>query len=318
MAEIAKIRIGNEEQPYDIKDANARDDVLELYRANNVTTSRKDLAYTFADEVAEYEGNAWAWLKARLNSNNFSDICIGDIMRVDTTYEISPGNTFYFGARVVGINTYRGFNRTVKNHIDFCSARCFPVPHRYNMIDTNNGNALQGVNWLASDLYLWLNSLSGSISSDFEGGTQAVDYTSDGVYYYLPENLKNAITPKEAVLSYRYSESGYLSDDSNFGTGYMGKLWLPTENEVFGIPVMGGKTQNTLKNAIQYPWFTSVYNRAKYVGNSGGKTASWWLSTASTNSDKNKWCNVSWSGEPTHADATTAYSVPVCFRIMAD
>ena len=332
---ISKFTLPNNE-PYDLADEESREraeksetSISELYEANNGAGKRKDLAYTFADEIAQYD-NVWAWLKARLAANDFSGICVGDVIPVYTTYEISTGNTFTFSAKVMGINTYRGFNGkinnvsfNVKNHIDFCGLRCFPVAHRYNMIDYNNGTANQQISWLASDLYLWLNSLSGVIPSDFEGGTTNVDYTNDGVYYYLPESLKNAITVKKAVLPLRHNNSGILSDDSDFTMESMGKLWLPTEIEVCGMPVWGGKTYCTTLNAIQYPLFaSSIYNRVKYAGNSGDNSPirKWWLLTANASTDKNKksWCAINTSGTPSYANATDANYVPICFRIMAD
>lgn len=290
----------------------------------NYTYTGVDLTAEFADEIANYS-DEWAWLKARITTGDFSGINIGDYIEVTTGYTISESMPFVFKAQVAGINTYKGYNGTVKNHIDFISERLFPQSHRYNEVNTNNGNNYDGsasnpthiYPWLASDLYLWLNSLSGSIQGSLtEEIWSEENYTQSGVYFYLPDILKSVITPKVMNLPIRYNASSQLSDDNNFGMVNVGNLWLPDEIEVYGMPVQGGKTYATTSNAVQYPIFAGNMRRIKYAGNSGGNAQTWWLSTASAR-DSQRWCYVSSNGPASGNTAIRTYYVPICFRVMA-
>lgn len=169
--------------------------------------------------------------------------------------------------------------------------------------------------WMASDLYLFLNSLAGQIpnSTGLNPAVKHVDYTQGGVYYYLPTALKNVIVEKRILLPKRYSASGLLSDDNSWGWDNIGKLWLPTEAEVYGIPVWGGKGGYAVGgSAVQYPIFIGNMNRLKH--RNGGRYSWWVLSVYSGKTTH--WCIISsyGSADDTHASNTTI-AAPVCFRI---
>ncbi len=169
--------------------------------------------------------------------------------------------------------------------------------------------------WLASDLYHWLNSLSGQVpnGTGLNPAVKHVDYTQGGVYYYLPANLKNVIVEKRAYLPKRYSASGLLSDDNAGGWENIGKLWLPSEWEVYGGPARGGlRDYSVMGNCIQYPIFQSMANRVK---NRSGSRDNWWvLSVYSGNTTY--WCNVYTAGNADYYSASSTYiAAPVCFRI---
>ena len=169
--------------------------------------------------------------------------------------------------------------------------------------------------WLASDLYHWLNSLAGQVpnSTGLNPAVTHVDYTQGGVYYYLPANLKNVIVEKRAYLPKRYSASGLLSDDNAGGWENIGKLWLPSEFEVYGAPVWGGKGgYATMGNCVQYPIFAHNMNRVK--NRSGGRDNWWVLSVYS--GVATTWCFVSTVGYAYYDGASNSnVAAPVCFRI---
>lgn len=169
--------------------------------------------------------------------------------------------------------------------------------------------------WLASDLYHWLNSLAGQVpnSTGLNPAVKHVDYTQGGVYYYLPAALKAVIVEKRAYLPKRYSASGLLSDDNAGGWADIGKLWLPSECEVYGAPCWGGKGgYATMGNNIQYPLFANNMNRVKKKSGSRG---SWWLLSAASGATT-RWCTVADSGGAGYATASyTLVAAPVCFRI---
>lgn len=277
-----------------------------------------DLTLKFAAQIAAspYNGDPWAWIKARVDAENFDDLHIGDYIPLTTT-----GGTLLH-AQIAGINTYKGYGDTeIGNHIDFICRELWPTNHAMNPVNLNNGtkfgdNAATEFPWLASDLYLYLNSLAGTVASAATvGGGEgtANDYTSGGVYYALPSALQSVIAEKLAYIPKRYSADGLLTDDNGGGWTNIGKLWLPTETEVYGAPCWGGMGgYATLGTNIQYPLFAHNAKRAKASG--GTHYNGWLLSAASGNTTK--WCFVASSGVASSTSATNTGTKPlVCFRI---
>ena len=271
----------------------------------------EDLTVKFSDEIngSTYSGNPWKWIQARIKAGNYIGIHVKDYIPLKTTNSVS------LKMEVAGIDTYRNFADTaVGHHIDFISRELWPTLHPANPVDYNNGVSTQEHPWLASDLYHWLNSLSGSVpnAKTLAPEMKEVDYTKDGVYYFLPDNLKSVIAEKKLYLEKRYSASGLLTESNAGAWASIGKLWLPNEFEVYGSGVWANTPYATL-SAVQYPIFAhNIYNRVKL--RSGGRN-SWWL--LSPRADYTTyWTNVGSGGR---AYATTAsytwVGAPVCFRI---
>ena len=331
-----------------------------------------DLAEKFADEIAAspYSGDAWAWIKARIQAGNYTGIHVKDFIPFTTT------NGVTLRAEVAGIDTYRNYgDRSVGRHIDFICRELWPTLKPINPVNYNNGlvpvenitldgvatsytltkemNGVASITksgegltgwhydsstftitfdevpeagtavvtgtgtehpWLACDLYHWLNSLSGQIpnGTGLNPAVKHIDYTQGGVYFYLPQALKNVIIEKRFLLAKRYSATGILSDDNSWGWTNIGKLWLPTEPEVYGMPVWGGKGGYSLGgSAVQYPIFMGNMNRLKYLS---GSRYIWWL--LSPHTGPGNWCAVGHNGS---ANIDLAYGIrvaaPVCFRV---
>lgn len=332
-----------------------------------------DLTQKFSAEIAAspYNGDPWAWIKARITAGNFAGIHVNDYIPFTTT------NNVTLNACVGGINIYKNYGDTaVGNHIDFICRELWPTRKPVNPVNYNNGlipvetltgdgttttfvltkemdgiasvtqggEGLTGYSydastftltfaeapaagsiivtgtgteypWLASDLYHWLNSLAGQVpnGTGLNPAVKHVDYTQGGVYYYLPANLKNVIVEKRAYLPKRYSASGLLSDDNAGGWENIGKLWLPSECEVYGAPCWGGKGgYATMGNNIQYPIFAHNMNRVKK--RSGSRDTWWVLSFYSGNTTY--WCIVANYGYASSLLVSNPYiAAPVCFRI---
>ena len=168
--------------------------------------------------------------------------------------------------------------------------------------------------WLASDAYLYVNSLAGHVANGtgLNPAIKRVDYTNDGIYHYLPDWLKAAIIAKQFQLNKRYSTSGVLSDENGSGWANLGKLWLPTEVEVYGCPVWGSKGGNGLGGSIQYPYFVGNMRRLK---KRNGIRYYWWLLSPYTNTSG--WCYVYDSGNAYYSYSASAdwIAAPICFRI---
>ena len=115
------------------------------------------------------------------------------------------------------------------------------------------------------------------------------------------------------LLPKRFSASGLLNDDNGWGWTNIGKLWLPTEWEVYGGPVWGTKGGYGIGgSAVQYPIFAHNMTRLKY--RSGGRTHWWLLSSSSGYSAC--WCFVGSFGYADYYYASNAHrAAPVCFRV---
>lgn len=167
--------------------------------------------------------------------------------------------------------------------------------------------------WFASDAYLYVNSLAGHVpnGTGVNPAIKRVDYTNDGIYHYLPDWLKAVIIEKRFLLNKRYSTSGVLSDENGWGWTNIGKIWFPTEVEVYGCPVWGSKGGYGLGGSIQYPLFMGNMRRLK---KRNGSHTAWWLLSPDTSATS--WCNVNYNGFARYDTASVAYiAAPVCFRI---
>lgn len=271
-----------------------------------------DLTVKFASEISAspYSGDAWAWIKARITAGDFAGVHVGDYIPFTTT------NGVTLNAQIAGINTYKNYgDRPVGAHIDFICKELWSTLHPINKINYNNGTSAQSHPWLASDLYLYINSLAGDVpnGTTVNPETVAVDYTADGVYYFLPTQLKNVIIEKKFLLPTRYSASGLLSDDNNRGWVDIGKLWFPDECEVYGMPVWGGKGGYSLGGSgLQYPLFAGNMNRLKLKN---GSPYFWWL-LSPYSGGSTYWCGVHHYGHCDYYSASnSSIAAPVCFRV---
>jgi hypothetical protein len=277
---------------------------------NPCTYTGVDLSVKFSDEIKSYS-SVWAWIKARIKAGNYGDLHVGDYIPFKTTNSVS------LNAQIAGFDTYYQYGDiAVGHHIDFVCIELWPTNHVSNKINFNNGISNSApYPWLASDLYYYCNSLSGTVpSTETVGGGDgtAVDYTADGIYYYLPDALKSVIIQKRMMLPKRYSASGLLSSDNSWGWADAGKLWLPTEWEVYGGPVWGNAGYGSGGSAVQYPLFAHGMRRVK---KRSGSWCSWWLLSAySGNSTYFEFVN-SYGVATAYNAYSTDIAVPVCFRI---
>lgn len=202
---------------------------------------------------------------------------------------------------VAGIDTYhRCGDIEIGHHVDFISRDCLAGTKVFNDTDTNNGTAVEPNPWRASKLFQTLN-----------------DETT-GVYATLPADLKDCIIEKRALLESRYSSAGVLEGSIDWEWNNMGKLWVPTEAEVFGNTFWSdgdaGWTGGGGCN-IQYPIFCGGANHIiKGTGNGGGR-CTWWEATARRQSHTHV-CGVTYVGNASSYVATYPnICAPLCFRI---
>lgn len=266
-----------------------------------------DLTMSLADEIADY-ASPWAWIKARIAAGNFSQLHVGDYIPFTTT------NGLTFQAQIAGINTYKGYSDSeVGNHIDFITRELWPNNFKMNLVNFNNGTSSDmNTPWLASNGYLFVNSLAGRVPNSTKKPLEMadVDYTSGGIFFYLPDDLKAVIIEKRIWAQTRFSDSGVLTNDNSGAWVNAGKLWLPDEYEVAGARLMT-TTGWFCGGYVQYPIFAHSMNSVKRANGSRGD---WWLSSAFGGSSTN-FVYVNLYGSIYNYGASLAYRAPICFRV---
>ena len=266
-----------------------------------------DLTVKHAEEIADY-ASPWAWIKTRIAAGNFSQLHVGDYIPFTTT------NGYTFRAQILCINAYKGFGDSeIGNHIDFSTIEVWPYAFKMNLVNFNNGTSSdKRVPWLASNGYLFVNSLAGQVPNSTTNPLEMtdVDYTSGGIYFYLPDDLKAVIIEKRIWAQTRFSDSGILTNDNSGAWVNAGKLWLPDEYEVTGARLMT-TTGWFCGGYVQYPIFAHSMNRVKRAN---GIRANWWLSSA-YGGNSVTFVNVNGNGDVSNYSASSTLRAPLCFRV---
>lgn len=256
------------------------------------TYKGEDLTKRFADDIGKYHENPWAWIKDRIQKQDFSGLFIGDYIPFST----SAGETFE--AQIAGIDCYYNTSDSepgAGHHIDFITRDCMKDTVVWNTENRNNGSSASPSPWLSSHLYSYLNT---------------------EVWETLPKALRDAVSPKRMMLEKRFSEDGPLSSSDGWMWAEAGNLWVPNEYEVYGSVCWGTKGFSS-PQGLQYPLFRNSWkNRMKGAG-AGGDRTYWWLLNP-FDGDAERVCLVAVHGNtsrnmPTNSKVRT----PICFRIGA-
>ena len=235
--------------------------------------------------------DSWATLKTRVQKGDFNGIHIGDYKTVKLT-----GGAVVI-AEVAGIDTYYKFaDQQIGHHIDFISRDCLKGAKTWNAGANNNGTKEKKNPWLASRLCGELNG---------------------AIFGTLPADLQAAIIEKRALIEERYGAAGNLTADSGWSWQNIGKLWLPTEVEVFGASHWSEPGFGTGGGGcnIQYPIFIGGSKHIiKGDGNGGARTHWWELSVR--HGSATSVCAVDYYGAAFgYSAADTDIRAPICFRI---
>lgn len=184
------------------------------------------------------------------------------------------------------------------------------APAAGTMVVTGTGSEYP---WLSCDAYLYANSIAGHVPNGdgVNPAIKRVDYTNDGIYYYLPAWLKAVIIEKRFFLNKRYSTSGVLSDENSWGWTDIGKLWVPSEIEVYNNTEAKSSNSYCNGNSVQYPIFIGNMRRMKTIN---GKRAYWWLLWP--NNDTVGWRGIfNYGNINYYLTNNPMIALPVCFRI---
>ena len=318
MSNVNTLNVGGTNFPIEDTEARRRIAAVSEVVAGDPSALGTNVQAQFAAEInaAPFSGDVWAWVKARIVAGNFDGLNVGDFIPFS-----ADGNSYK--AEIAGINTYKRYGDVepgLGNHIDFITRDCHPTTFVWNKANYNNGIVGQPYPWLSSDIYARLNSLAINVPSAavIDGAPVAVDYTTTGILTTLPVSLQNVIVTKRQYSPRRQSNGVLLVDDNSGGWIDMGKLWLPTEIEVYGCN-MWGSVNSPLQaydkcGSQQYPIFSCKMRRVKGAGD-GGARSTWWLSTPrGGNSTGVAYVNSSGYAGISGA-AASAVRVPLCFRI---
>lgn len=264
--------------------ANDRTEILE--QIANGTYEGRNLADVFDNEIAKYS-SPWEWIQSRVDMRSFRGMFPADYIPIT----MSDGEVVI--PQIAGIDTYyKTMDYVVPYHIDFISKDCLIQKAQWNTTNINNGTSSNTVPYSVSNIKTHLNTT---------------------VYNKLPDDVKSAIVEKENLLEIRYNENGVLVDSNGIDFVYMGKLWLPTEYEIFGSIAYGTKGISG-GQCVRYPLFS---NKNEYIvkrsGNNGSRS-NWWLGTVYSGNGVDS-CIVSYTGYPHHRSTSESNGVPVCFRI---
>lgn len=192
------------------------------------------------------------------------------------------------------------------------------------------------VPFLCTELYAYLNSLNMGYLASTDQSVVDVNYTTNGVYYNMPQKLKDVISEKYIKMPTRYSTSptslsnAYSQNNTSLGNTNafervsIGKVWIPNSFEVFGFELHSGSISAVEQGISQgFSYYSKQYPIFK-----NGKT---WKVREATNTVRDYWytCTprsnsyngieiVSPYGNIDFTTALTAQRFPVCFRIMGD
>ena len=237
---------------------------------------------------------SWASLNGRIRAGDFSGLHIGDFK----TITLTTGEVVVM--ELAGIDQYyKCGDAQIGHHADFISRDCLTGGRRMNEANNNNGTEAEKSPWLASELYQVLN-----------------DETT-GIYAKLPSDLKPYIITKRALLEERYSSAGSVATDTGWAWKNMGKLWLPTEVEVFGHHTWSEPGYGTGGGGcnLQYPIFMGGAKHIIKGDGNGGSRCDWWEASA-YRADATYFCSVYGGGYAHIYHASYAGGrAPLCFRI---
>lgn len=203
---------------------------------------------------------------------------------------------------VAAINPYlrHGDTELTAQHILLCSRDCLPPTLQYRCNNSVWYDTTQVNPWRGSALWETLNNAD-------DGIIKLLEATSLGAYIFKGPNNKGM----RAMLATMAAGAG---SPTNWAWTDRGRLFLPTEREVYGAPAWGnagGYEAGDLYN--QWPIFAgSARHIMKGAGDGGGRS-NWWLGTAYSAAT---FAYVSYYGYAyATAAAYTNIRVPLCFLL---
>lgn len=263
---------------------------LKTKHQEDIDALKTEIALAAPDRYQGVEiTDSWETIQKNIKAGDFKNYRVGDYKTIhltDTNEIVRP--------QIAGIDTYyRTTNVELGHHIDWISKDCIEGYYQWNTENNNNGTSTERSPYMNSSIRTYLNNT---------------------VFSKLPTDLQKVIVDKKILMELRYSsDTTKINDSNSWDWREIGKLWLPTEYEVFGSTVWGTKGWSA-GQSIQYPLFANNWLRRIKGNGDGGGRCTWWLCTVASE-DSTRCCFVGYAGYAIYNLASASYGVPVCFRI---
>ena len=273
----------------------------------NATTALNNAEYNRQGLIGKYPGQSLATLLAgevsgsatiydalhkRVQAANFSGMRVGDYIDVPL---VSASNVAaQQSARFLLAHFdpyYQCGDRAKGHHIAFIASAPVAVAKTvtgvandsylmWSTANTNQGTADVKNPYLNSNLKAW--------EKLFEA--------------CLPEGLTKYLLTQRVLLEERYNASGALNDSNSWSWQDIGKVWSPSEMEVYGCPVWGTKGYSVGFDC-QFDLFRDTAHRLN------GTRYAWWLRSVRGGSSSDV-CYVSDYGHAGYTSATDTWGRP--------
>ena len=263
--------------------------LLNTQQANN-TFEGRDIEVLFEAEIANGYANAWEYLADRVDlaktagKKAYAGLRERDFMNVPV-----ESNTYPY--EIGGFDYDRGCGDPEQGpSIIMVTHMAFPERVKWNNTNDNNGTAAQPFPYLASNVY---------------------DYLNNTLLPKFPAEVRAVMKERIALIESRYSASGKLTASNSWAWKPIGRLWLPSEPELFGRNQWGdpyGDAQGS-----QFPNFRDPSDRI-FRTPDGERSNVWSRSVAAGNSVTA--CNAYANGIANDSStASTWVGVAPCFLI---
>lgn len=227
----------------------------------------RNLEELHKDLIGNQEPIKWLDSIAKAGTFNNYDIQVGDYLTCPLNDPFETQYIYQIGAFDLYYAT--GSGTSSNGHmITLVPLRPYSAAMPFNAEATNQGKEDNQSPWKASDLYAWCN---------------------ETFYDWLPQSWKDSCLNVSYLNPIRYSPSTKLVNDSGAEWGTLGKVWVPSEMEVWGC-VRRGSLDNSntaicitdhqiplfathaIRNRVSY-WLRTVLSSSTtyvcYVGNNG-------------------------------------------------
>lgn len=186
--------------------------LLNTQQANN-TFEGRNIEVLFEDEIANGYANAWEYLADRVDmAATIGKKAYAGLRERDFVNIAIESNTYPY--EIGGFDYDRGCGDPEQGpSILMVTHMAFPERVKWNNANDNNGTAAQPFPYLASNVFNYLNN---TLLPKFPAAVRAV--------------MKERV----ALVESRYSASAKLTASNNWAWKNIGRLWLPSEPELFG------------------------------------------------------------------------------------
>ncbi len=199
---------------------------------------------------------------------------------------------------VAAINPYlkHGDTELTAQHVLLCSRDCLANTIQMRCNNSVWYDSTKTNPWLGSACYETLNNAD-------KGIIKILESTALGPYVFKGPNNKGM----RALLA---TMAAGAANPTSWAWADRGRLFLPTEREVYGSPVWQATNYEAGNLYNQWPIFAGTARHIMKGSGNGGGRCNWWLETATTATGI---ANVSADGNADGYYAVYALRVPLCF-----